>query len=146
MQRASVDFPQPDSPTSPNVSPRRTSNDTPSTARSRVAPPPELPLTRKVFSTESTHSVASPGPERTPAGSCVVSFGAEAAIGSFPTQRSFAKWHSATTGASGGPTLTGGGAVVRHTSTPCPTGQRGSNGQPGPSLARLGGKPGIVGS
>ena len=32
MQRASVDLPQPDSPTMPSVSPWRTSNDTPSTA------------------------------------------------------------------------------------------------------------------
>src|SRR4051812_47363860 len=32
MQRASVDFPQPVSPTRPNVSPRRTSRLTPSTA------------------------------------------------------------------------------------------------------------------
>ena len=32
MQRASVDLPQPDSPTMPSVSPCRTSNETPSTA------------------------------------------------------------------------------------------------------------------
>ena len=33
ISRAVVDLPQPDSPTIPSVSPRRTSNDTPSTAR-----------------------------------------------------------------------------------------------------------------
>ena len=56
MQRARVDFPQPDSPTRPNVSPRRTSNETPSTARS-------VP---NVFRTWSTKRSASAEPSRTP--------------------------------------------------------------------------------
>src|ERR1041385_3875848 len=38
-QRPTVDLPQPDSPTSPNVSPAKMSNDTPSTARTTSSEP-----------------------------------------------------------------------------------------------------------
>src|SRR5215470_6727712 len=51
MTRASVDLPQPDSPTSPSVSPLRTSKLTPSTART-TSPP--LPPTGKYLNTSST--------------------------------------------------------------------------------------------
>ena len=46
MQRPSVDLPQPDSPTSPSVSPRASSRSTPSTARSTVGGRPAQPAGR----------------------------------------------------------------------------------------------------
>src|SRR5262245_15697820 len=50
MQRPVVVLPQPDSPTSPSVSPRRSSKLTPSTARTRPEwPPKSPPATRKCF-------------------------------------------------------------------------------------------------
>ncbi len=42
INRASVDFPQPDSPTNPSASPRRISRSTPSTARTARPPNPEM--------------------------------------------------------------------------------------------------------
>src|ERR1700760_3953036 len=42
-QRPTVDLPQPDSPTSPKVSPRNISNVTPSTARQTSSPPSPAP-------------------------------------------------------------------------------------------------------
>src|SRR5215469_15789770 len=51
MTRASVDLPQPDSPTRPSVSPLRTSRLTPSTARTTSAP---IPPTGKCLYTSTT--------------------------------------------------------------------------------------------
>src|SRR5690349_21544282 len=42
--RPVVDLPQPDSPTRPSVSPRRTAKSSPSTARTAPLPPPKRPF------------------------------------------------------------------------------------------------------
>src|SRR3989475_6113377 len=53
MSRARVDFPQPDSPTRPSVSPRRISRSTPSTARTAPPPKPEIGKCLKAPATRS---------------------------------------------------------------------------------------------
>src|SRR6266566_1962206 len=53
IKRARVDFPQPDSPTRPSVSPRRISRSTPSTARTASPPRPETGKYLKALSTRS---------------------------------------------------------------------------------------------
>ena len=146
MQRASVDLPQPDSPTSPNVSPRLTSNETPSTARSSLPP---LCAERLLDAVDPQCRVlgarAEAGRQRSFVRPCAhtASSVISAGRGNSPAQRCSAKWHSATTGRSPGLSTTGGGTVVRQISTPFPIGQRGSNVQPGGRCARLGGNPGI---
>ncbi len=64
MQRASVDLPQPVSPTSPSVSPRRTSRLTPSTARTRPAAALDscADVTGKYLTRSATSSSTSPLP------------------------------------------------------------------------------------
>ncbi|MCY1303915.1 hypothetical protein D9M70_536440 [compost metagenome] len=57
--RPMVDLPEPDSPTSPTVSPRRISNDTPLTAGNCWAGPNHLPLRRYVLRRFLTVSKAS---------------------------------------------------------------------------------------
>src|SRR3989441_6235400 len=58
IRRARVDFPQPDSPTRPTVSPRRISRSTPSTART-AAPP--RPLSGKCLNAPDTRSTTGSG-------------------------------------------------------------------------------------
>src|SRR2546421_4441263 len=53
IKRARVDFPQPDSPTRPSVSPRRISRSTPSTARTARPPSPEIGKCLYAFWTRS---------------------------------------------------------------------------------------------
>jgi len=55
-QRASVDLPQPDSPTMPSVSPCRTSSDTPLTAWVTDRVPSFLPREEKLFTTSVARS------------------------------------------------------------------------------------------
>src|SRR5487761_29857 len=60
ISRASVDFPQPDSPTNPSASPRRISRSTPSTARTARPPNPAIgkclytPCTRRMTGSSLT--------------------------------------------------------------------------------------------
>src|SRR5579864_3867311 len=67
INRASVDFPQPDSPTSPSASPRRISRSTPSTART-ARPPLPNPTTGKCLYAPWTRS--STGSVRTAVAGC----------------------------------------------------------------------------
>src|SRR6185369_17648529 len=63
MQRPVVVLPQPDSPTRPRVSPRRSAKLTPSTARTVPARPPNIPPpTLKCLTRSRTSSSASPPP------------------------------------------------------------------------------------
>ena len=69
--RASVDLPQPDSPTRPTVSPRATSRSTPSTARTTLARPKKPSRgSGKCFTRPRTDSSGSPRRLRAPARAC----------------------------------------------------------------------------
>src|SRR6267143_790083 len=71
IRRATVDLPQPDSPTSARVSPRRTSSVTPSTARSHRLPSPSSTRSsqgRETSKSRVTASTLSNGARMQPAG------------------------------------------------------------------------------
>src|SRR2546425_2202201 len=71
IRRAMVDLPQPDSPTSARVSPRRTSSVTPSTARSSLLPSPSSTRSsqgRETSKSRETASALSNGARMQPAG------------------------------------------------------------------------------
>src|SRR6266404_9103780 len=71
IRRAMVDLPQPDSPTSARVSPRRTSSVTPSTARSSLLPSPSSMRSsqgRETSKSRETASTLSNGARMQPAG------------------------------------------------------------------------------
>ena len=141
MQRASVDLPQPVSPTRPSVSPWRTSSDTPSTAVQH-------------------RPVARPGARRGPGTPCATSTRLRSGTLACRTSRAVtsarldgrvlavrsllrsagsqhADW------CCGSPSDAGAAAAPRRGTGRTRSGQRGANGQPGGRLIRLGGVPGI---
>ena len=119
IARASVDLPQPDSPTTPRISPWRHSNETPSTARATLALDAELH--RQVANLHQGLGIHS-------ATSAAVTAGA--AISGHSLQG--AKWHAA---ACPGPTSRSAGSSKQRSAA---YGQRGRKRQPSGRLARVG--------
>src|SRR5712671_5781603 len=82
--RAVVDFPQPDSPTIPTVSPLAIENDTSSTARTVLRLLKRSPPTGKCFVKPSTCSSGCAAPPRSSTGSSISSEAAVWFMGSIP--------------------------------------------------------------
>ena len=140
--RASVDLPDPDSPTRASASPRRISRSTPSTARSRRSSPRNRAPTREPTGNDTETSRAeSSGSAGTTA---VVSFSGAVMAGPDLPRRPPAcvrsagrRWTARGTPGSG----RSGVSLVRQSSST--NAHRGWNRQPDGGLTRLGGEPGI---
>ena len=134
--RPSVVFPEPDSPTTPSVSRSRTARSMPSTALTCATVCLKTPaLTGKCLTRPSTRRSSSPLRRRHRAHVVGSTFVSRATSSS-------AKWHADRCSPSV-PSARSIGTSVLQVTRPRDSAQRGWNAQPGGSVIRLGGWPGI---